>query len=99
MRCDILVNRPDILGYHVDNIPSGASSWLECLRSQGHNGPHLGKCFSGAHVAWEKDLCLPGTCSDCDSEDPTDDCLVYGEVHSALELQKYLHDKDYEGSI
>ena len=97
MKCDVQCGRGDILGYYLDAMSEGAPSSLECMRSQGHDGSHLVQRFDGTYIAWEKDWCHPGTCIGCDSEDSEDDCLCYREIHSAVEVQQYLHDKTYEG--
>ena len=88
-KCYWLVSRREMVGR--DNLS------LECMRQLDHVGPHLVKQPDGPYVAWQKDLCAPGKCLDCDSEDPQDDCLCYGKVASVLELQKYLGDPTFTG--
>lgn len=87
--CGILVSRRDIVG--------GEDMNFECIRGENHDGPHLILQAGGAYIIWDTDLCPPGECEDCDREDPVDYCLVYRQLTSALELQKYLYDPRYTG--
>ena len=85
--CEYLVGRREIVGF--DN------HYLECVRPEDHAGPHLVKQPDGPYVAWEKDLCSPGECLDCDNEDPQDDCLCCWEITSAKEVQQYIDDVSF----
>jgi len=53
------------------------SSYVECLREEGHEGDHLVLSVRGTFFTW-----LPEHCPDCTEEecyeDPT--CFVYGPV-------------------
>ncbi len=82
-RCDWIQHRFDIVGIDSFTLREDESISCDCLRPAGHDGPHLIKKLDrigGQYVIWEKDICDFGTCPDCDSEDPEDDCLVYGVV-------------------
>lgn len=88
--CTQLINRFDILG--IDHFTARVGEWgsSNFLRPVDHKGPHLIKRvdrIGGEYVVWEQDCCKPGTCDDCDGEDPTDYCLVYGEVSEEVALR------------
>ena len=97
-KCDWLQTRRDIVGVDEFTVEPG-DVMQECLRPEGHAGPHLIKRLDqvgGDYVIWEKDVCGYGTCEDCWGEDPNDECLVCGTV-SLEEAQRYLDELEYEG--
>ncbi len=88
--CDWIISRFDIIG--IDQFTAQRGEWGsgDCLRPKGHKGPHLIKRIDrigGQYVVWEQDCCKPGTCDDCDGEDPADYCLAYGEVKEEIALR------------
>jgi len=92
-RCGIIIIRFDIVQRDGHSSP-GEDWWLECLRPQGHEGPHLVLRHSGEYISWEHDKeCV---CQDCLSEDPNDWCMVYGEV-SNQEAELLIGSAEYEG--
>jgi len=97
-KCDWLIGRLEIVG--IDRLSAqDDEEWsCKCLRTANHKGPHLIKRIDrigGQYVAWEQDCCEPGTCDDCDGEDPTDYCLVYGVVREEL-AQRLIADGSIE---
>lgn len=96
-KCEHLMGRRDITRYDEHSLPSGEELHRACIRADNHHGPHLIKLIDGEYVIWQQDMCAPGECAGCDSEDPLDCCLIYSTVTSALELQKYLDDPKYVG--
>lgn len=83
-RCDYLIDRFDIVGCDRFTVPENRDVALECLRPEGHTGPHLVLRHDGRYMIWKNDLCPPDTCEGCDSEDPTDYCLAYDEVTAEI---------------
>ncbi len=88
--CTWIVSRFDIVG--IDQHSAQANEWWSCacVRPADHKGPHLIKRIDrigGEYVVWEQDCCEPGTCDDCDGEDPTDFCLAHGEVDEEVALR------------
>ena len=51
------------------------------MRPAGHEGPHLITDHYGRFITWENDWECP--CSDCQSEDPNDWCLIYNVISKA----------------
>ena len=97
-RCDCLQTRHDIVGVDAFTVEPGMVM-QECLRPEGHGGPHLIKRLDqagGDYVIWEKDLCDFGTCDYCWGEDPNDECLAYAKV-STEEAERLIADPEYEG--
>ncbi|OGG41534.1 hypothetical protein A2837_03475 [Candidatus Kaiserbacteria bacterium RIFCSPHIGHO2_01_FULL_46_22] len=80
-KCDFLASRSDIVGVDQYSVAEGQDWWMECLRPKDHAGPHLIRRHSGEYIAWEYDE--ECDCPDCQSEDPNDRCLFYGEVEEA----------------
>lgn len=100
-KCTYLQGRREIVGVDEFTVnPEIEDVHQECLRPEDHEGPHLirrPQRVGGGFVAWQEDLCSPGTCEEgCDSEDPMDNCLVYWVV-STEEAQRLIDDANYEG--
>jgi len=61
-----------------------------CLRSQGHDGPHLAFVLPRhCYCLWETDW--ECGCSYCQSEDPSNWCIIYQEI-TIIEAGPYLTD-------
>jgi len=82
-QCGIVTTRQDI---------TQSDHAKECLRPARHLGPHLIFTRHG-YVVWRNELCPPGTCEDCESEDPADWCGTYWEV-SDQEARRLLYSDD-----
>lgn len=80
--CDHLVEAERI-GLHGE--PEG---WLQCLRKEGHDGPHLVLSSKGRYQMWEIDF----TCDCCDPEEDQH-CLAHSDV-TAKTLADLLESRD-----
>jgi hypothetical protein len=82
--------------YSVDRFEITGGLWCECLRTLDHDGPHLIKNNLGKYVIWKTDLCDEGEeCEGCDSEDPADWCLAFGQITKA-QAKKLIKDPTLE---
>jgi hypothetical protein len=68
--CGVLTFRGDITGY--------AQQPLECLRPDGHTGPHLIQREDGTYIAYEIDW--ECDCDYCHSSDREEWCELYKPV-------------------
>jgi len=87
--CGVLTHDIQIIGY------SGGEIYRECLRPEGHSGPHLIRRENGVFVAYETDWSCE--CSSCQSGDPFDWCEIYFEV-SPQKAMIFIREKEEQGS-
>ena len=99
--CDEITDRGDITGhapFHEDLVKEGEDTFLCCLRPSGHKGPHLVKRyeeFGGKYILFALDYCVDGECYACESEDPSDSCMMYREASSAEEVSRLISDPEF----
>ena len=78
-RCTYQQGRFDIVWVDSHSAGNDEEVHKQCLRPEGHEGPHLIIDHFGQYVAWEYDKQCQ--CEDCRSEDPHDWCLVFWRLN------------------
>lgn len=100
-KCDWLQSRFDIVGVDGFSIQEGEEVSQQCLRPDGHEGPHLVQRLDrvgGQYVLWGQDICSVNECN-CgyweEGGDPEQVCLVYTYITQA-EAEKLMRDPEYD---
>lgn len=95
-RCSTIERNEDIVGL----VSEKQEVYRECLRFEGHKGPHLIKRASkdifgdGMYTLFQYDLCEGDeyeSCYGCQSEDPTNWCQVYQIIEKET-AEQYIDD-------